>query len=98
MSAQIISLPARGPILLTKKQLAAHLCRSERWIELKVRDGMPVEQNTDRHGRRRYDVQQVERWLKERPASSAKREDRLDRLERMITGLAAQVADVRRAG
>jgi phage terminase Nu1 subunit (DNA packaging protein) len=98
MSAQIISLPARGPILLTKKQLAAHLCRSERWIELKVRDGMPVEQNTDRHGRRRYDLQQVERWLKAVPTSSATQEDRLDQLERMITALAAQVADLRRAG
>ena len=98
MSAEVISLPARGPILLTKKQLAAHLCRSERWIELKVRDGMPVEQDTDRHGRRRYDLQQVERWLRQGPASSATREDRLDQLERRITALASQVADLRRAG
>jgi phage terminase Nu1 subunit (DNA packaging protein) len=97
MSAQVITLPARGPILLTKKQLAAQLCRSERWIELKVRDGMPVEQGTDRHGRRRYDLHQVERWLSEVPASSTKREDRLDQLERMITALAAQVADLRQA-
>ena len=98
MSAQIISLPARGPILLTKKQLAAHLCRSERWIELKVRDGMPVEQNTDRHGRRRYDLQQVESWLKAGSANSPTREDRIEQLERKIAELAGQVADLRRAG
>ncbi len=97
MSAQIISLPSRGPILLTKKQLAAHLRRSERWIELKVRDGMPVEQNVDRHGRRRYHLQQVEQWLKD-SAKSPKCRDRIEQLERRIADLAAQVAELRQAG
>lgn len=98
MSAQIISLPSRGPILLTKKQLAAHLRRSERWIELKVRDGMPVEQQVDRLGRRRYDLQEVEQWLKRGLAKAPQRQDRIGQLELRIAELAAQVDELRRAG
>jgi len=95
MSAQIISLPSRGPILLTKKQLAAHLGRSQRWIELRVHDGMPVEPGADRYGRRRYDVLLVEQWLKDRPAKRPSRPDRLGQLEQAVADLAAQVAELR---
>ena len=98
MSAQIISLSSRGPVLLTKKQLAAHLRRSERWIELRVHDGMPVEQGADRYGRRRYDVRLVEQWLRDRPASSSKQQDRLGQLEQAVADLAVQVAELRQTG
>jgi phage terminase Nu1 subunit (DNA packaging protein) len=63
MSARIYRLPAARPPLLTKKQLAAHLGRSTRWIELQVRRGLPVEAATDRFGARRYDLAKVEAWL-----------------------------------
>jgi phage terminase Nu1 subunit (DNA packaging protein) len=64
MSARIYRLPASRPVLLTKKQLAAHLGRSTRWIELQVRRGLPVEAVTDRFGGRRYDLAKVEAWLR----------------------------------
>lgn len=98
MSAQIISLPSRGPVLLTKKQLAARLGRSQRWVELRVHDGMPVEPGADRHGRRRYDLQLVEQWLSDRPANRSKRQDRLEQLEQAVSDLAAQVAELRQTG
>ena len=41
MGGQVIRLPSRGDTLLTKKQLATLLGRSERWVELKVKEGCP---------------------------------------------------------
>jgi hypothetical protein len=64
MSARIYQLPAARTTLLTKKQLAAHLGRSTRWIELQVHRGLPVESSTDRFGARRYDLAKVEAWLR----------------------------------
>jgi excisionase family DNA binding protein len=47
---------------VTKRELAAHLGMSERWIELRVRDGMP----SVRFGRsRRFLISEVEAWLRE---------------------------------
>lgn len=99
MSGQVIQLPSRGAgTLLTKKQLAAHLGRSERWVELKVREGMPVEAATDRYGRRRYSLRAVEAWLDGGNPKPAKREDRIAALEAQVADLASQVAQLRRAG
>ncbi|MGA2166363.1 MAG: hypothetical protein ABSH36_18120 [Solirubrobacteraceae bacterium] len=91
MAGQLLTLPTRGPVLVTKKQLAAHLGRSERWIELRVRDGMPVEDATDRYGRRRYNLSLVEEWLRGGRRIPANREDRISLLERSVADLAAQV-------
>ena len=98
MAGQLVRLPSRGHLLVTKKQLAAHLGRSERWVELRVRDGMPVEQATDRYGRRRYDLRLVEEWLRDGRPAPLKREDRISVLERSVAELAAQVAELRKAG
>ena len=98
MGGQVVRLPSRGDTLLTKKQLAAHLGRSERWVELKVKEGMPVEQATDRYGRRRYNLRLVETRLHEGRPKAVRREDRLAVLERRVAELAAQVAELRRAG
>ena len=38
----VVQLRPGTPRLLTKAQLAQHLKRSPRWIELRVREGMPV--------------------------------------------------------
>jgi hypothetical protein len=98
MAGQLVQLPLRRELLLTKKQLAAHLSRSERWVELRVREGMPAEQATDRYGRRRYNLRLVEQWLSDGRPSSRKREDRIAILERSLADLAAQVAQLRKAG
>jgi hypothetical protein len=81
--------------MLTKKQLAHELQRSERWIEIKVREGMPVEEATDRYGRRRYNLRLVREWLKD--GKPAKAKDRVSVLERRVAELADQVAELQRA-
>lgn len=90
MSGQLIQLRAQTPTLLTKKQLAAHLGRSERWIELAVRDrGMPVVEGTDRLGRRRYSLVAVEAWIDAgRPRPKL---DRLTALEARVEALEAEL-------
>lgn len=98
MAGDLIMLRSRTPALITKKQLAAHLGRSERWVELRVKDGMPVEPATDRYGRRRYNLRLVEEWLKQGRPAHVPRVDRLESLERSVADLAAQVAELRGAG
>ena len=47
---------------LSKRQLANHLNRTERWVEIQTAKGMPAE--WDRTGtRRRYRLPLVESWL-----------------------------------
>jgi hypothetical protein len=60
----VVRLPLRPGVepWLSKQQLAGHLGFSVRWIELRVRDGMPCERF---RGRLRFRVSDVETWLKE---------------------------------
>jgi phage terminase Nu1 subunit (DNA packaging protein) len=96
MGAQVFALPSRGaPVLLSKAQLAARLGRSTRWVELKMREGMPVLDGTDRYGGRRYDLREVEAWLAQ--GKRTKPRDRVSELERQVAELAAQVAELARA-
>jgi hypothetical protein len=100
MGGELVQMPSRGTdnIILTKKQLAARLKRSERWVEIKVRDEkLPVLEATDRYGRRRYNLREVEEWLKAGTPKPAKREDRLAVLEREVASLQAQLNELRRA-
>lgn len=69
MPGNVVEFPNRGHSpQLTKRQLANHLRRSTRWVELMTRDhGLPA--GWDRHHReRQYDLQAVEAWLEERAA------------------------------
>jgi predicted DNA-binding transcriptional regulator AlpA len=45
---------------LCKKQIAAHLGYSTRWVELKMREGLPSKMIG---GQRRYRLSEVERWI-----------------------------------
>src|ERR1700686_2798449 len=100
MRGQVIQLPSRnmGEQIVTKAHLAAHLGRSTRWGEQRVKDGMPVIEGTDRYGRRRDCLQDCLTWIGEGRPKPARREDRVSVLERQVAELAAQVADLRRAG
>jgi hypothetical protein len=51
---------------LSKRQIAAHFGFSTRWVELRVREGMPSEVFS---GRRRFRVTECEQWLLERGAA-----------------------------
>jgi hypothetical protein len=48
--------------LLTKKQLALHFGFSTRWVELRVREGMPSRLIGNR---RRFRLSEVHSWLQE---------------------------------
>jgi hypothetical protein len=76
--------------LLTKRQLAEHLGRSTRWVELRVRQGMPSEAPTTRFPHRRFRLSEVEAWLgagKAKPAPP--QAQRITQLEERVAELAA---------
>jgi len=58
---------AFGPIhhepLLTKEQLAAAIGFSKRWIDYRVREGMPF---VPARGQKRFRLSEVLAWLRER--------------------------------
>lgn len=80
--------------LLTKQQLAQHLGRSTRWVELRVREGMPSESPTKRYPQRRFRLSAVEDWITsgERKAPT----DRLSQLEERVARLTATVERLQR--
>lgn len=97
MSSNVVSLPPRGTALLTKKQLAAAIGRSERWIEMRVKDAdLPCEEATDRYGRRRYDLAAVQAWMAAGRPKRASTDDRLASLEREVASLRAIVSKLGR--
>ena len=93
MSADVVQLNRSG--LLTKKQLARELDRSDRWIELRQRDGLPVA-DTDRYGRRLYRLADVEAWLHELQSKPRSMPDRMTALEREVVSLRATVEALQR--
>lgn len=48
--------------LYTKQQLAAHYCYSTRWVELRVRDGMPSRRVG---GQLRFVLSETDAWIDE---------------------------------
>jgi hypothetical protein len=61
MTAQIHALPAREAVV-TKRQLARTLGKSERWVEQRAAEGMPA-LGLDRMGRRTYSLRACQDWL-----------------------------------
>lgn len=85
----VVHMPPRHTTtepLLTKKQLAAAIQRSERWVELKQREGLPIE-STDRYGRRRYRLADVQNWLHSARPARRTADERLAELERQVAEL-----------
>lgn len=82
--------------LLTKRQVAEHLGRSTRWIELRVREGMPSEAPTTRFPRRRFRLSEVEAWLAAgEPKPAPRQAQRLAELEERVAQLAATLEQLR---
>lgn len=82
--------------LVTKRQLAQHLGRSTRWVELRVREGMPSEPPTTRFPHRRFRLSEVEAWLaagKAKPPPPQVR--RLAELEERVAQLAAALEQLK---
>lgn len=97
--SDVIRLPVRrfAGQLLTKRQLATELGRSTRWIELRMREGLPVAPRAGPREHARFDLEAVGAWLDSRSASSPlPLEQRVAELEREMSTLVAELK--RRAG
>lgn len=90
----VVQLRAAG--VVTKQQLAKHLERSARWIELRVNEGMPSE-HTDRRGRRMFDVAAVEAWLAAGERKAVTLTERVGKMETELAELREQIKTLRRA-
>jgi hypothetical protein len=85
----------RGGGIVTKQQLADHLGRSTRWIELRVNEGMPSE-HTDRRGRRMFNVADVEAWLAAGERRTVTITERLGKMETELAELREHVRTLER--
>ena len=81
--------PTRPHALLTKKQLASELGRSTRWIELRMKEGMPVLPRRLPGEHARFELAAVREWLDQRAEQQVETvEERVARLEREVARLA----------
>lgn len=82
--------------LVTKRQVAEYLGRSTRWVELRVREGMPSEPPTTRFPRRRFRLSEVETWLAAgRPKPAPPQAQRIAELEERVAQLTAALEQLR---
>jgi hypothetical protein len=63
MTSNVIKLHSQQPTIVTKAALAQHLKCSTRSVENKMAEGMPS-LDLDRFGRRRFNLESVEAWLR----------------------------------
>jgi phage terminase Nu1 subunit (DNA packaging protein) len=96
VSATVHRIGAAQTALITKAQLAAHLGRSPRWIEMRMRDGLPSKENLDRYGRRLFDLAAVEEWLRAGRPRATTVAERLAVVEDELARLRATVAELKR--
>ncbi len=92
--SEVIRLPVRpfARRLLTKRQLALELGRSTRWIELRMREGMPVMPRATPREHARFDLQAVSAWLEDRSTTPGlPLEQRVAQLERELGTLVAEL-------
>ena len=80
-------------VVLNKRQLAEHLARSPRWIELKVGAGMPSIPPTARYPQRRFVLAEVEAWLKEGRTRHATTAERVAALEVDVASLRRMIEE-----
>lgn len=65
VSATVVPFPRRHGFepWMSKRQVAAHYGYSTRWVELRVREGMP---SHSRGGQRRFLLSEIEDWFEGR--------------------------------
>jgi predicted DNA-binding transcriptional regulator AlpA len=65
MSGEVVALRRASQFepWVSKAQVASYLGRSKRWVELRVREGMPSRMIG---GRRAYRLSEVDAWIAER--------------------------------
>jgi phage terminase Nu1 subunit (DNA packaging protein) len=85
----LVRLPVRGERLLTKRQLASELGRSTRWVELRMREGLPVLPRRTPGEHARFELGAVRAWLERRAEGAPLSvEERIARLEQEVARLA----------
>lgn len=89
--SNVVRLPVHSHALLTKKQLAAELNRSPRWIELRMREGLPAEPRATASEHARFDLARVRAWL------DARAEQPRLTLEQRVARLEAELRELRRS-
>jgi phage terminase Nu1 subunit (DNA packaging protein) len=90
MAGAVVHLRPGPGRVLSKKQLAAQLGRSTRWVELRMREGLPVLPRRTPAEHARFDLDAVHAWIEARADSSpAPLEARVARLEQLVATLAA---------
>jgi hypothetical protein len=94
-ASNVVSIRSSVGVVLGKRQLAQHLGRSPRWIELKVTEGMPSIPPTARYPHRRFVLAEVERWLQDGGVKRASTAERLAALEVEVALLARVVDELR---
>jgi phage terminase Nu1 subunit (DNA packaging protein) len=73
--------------LLSKKQLAAELGKSTRWIEQQMALGMPVEPRVKQNEPARFDLGRVKEWRAAQAEQPLSLEARVAVLERTVASL-----------
>lgn len=81
---------------LTKQQIAAHLGRSVRWVELRMREGLPSVPPTTRDPHRRFRLSEVQRWLEGGEKKLPGHAERIAELEAQVARLSATVERLER--
>jgi hypothetical protein len=67
MSAQVLPFPTTHEPWLSKAQIAMHFGRTTRWVELRMRDGMPHRKDgRSRYARTMFRLSEVEAWMEDR--------------------------------
>jgi phage terminase Nu1 subunit (DNA packaging protein) len=96
LTCVVVRLASARGRLLTKKQLAGELGRSTRRAELRTRAGLPVLPRRTPGEHARLDLQAVRAWLDGRSERACVPiDERVARLERHVTPLAAALAGER---
>ena len=91
----MVPIRASVAVALGKRQLAQHLGRSQRWIELKVTEGMPSIPPTTRYPHRRFVLAEVEHWLQDGAQKRPSTAERLAALEVEVALLTRVVGELR---
>jgi phage terminase Nu1 subunit (DNA packaging protein) len=87
--AVVVRFPVRPQPLLTKKQLASELGRSTRWVELRMKEGLPVLPRRLPGEHAWFELAAVREWLDHRAEHHVETvEERVARLEREVARLA----------
>lgn len=67
--SQIVAFPTTHEPWLSKRQIAMHYGRTTRWVEMRMRDGMPHRKDgRSREARTMFRLSECDAWMQTRAA------------------------------